>query len=54
MNAQNVSADFEYPDAAGYPDGSGFLDEGANRRQHSENTDTVRDSVPSIQTDSER
>jgi len=53
MNTQNVPADFEYPDAAGYPDGSGFLDEGTNTRQHSENADTVPDSVPSIQTHSE-
>lgn len=28
MSSQNESKNFEYPDAAGYPDGAGFLDEG--------------------------
>lgn len=54
MNAQDGSAHFEYPDTAGYPDGSGFLDEGTAIRHHVGILDAVRErDVPSVEAESE-
>ena len=45
---------YEYPDAAGYPDGTGFLDEGTAAVLDGTDVDPLRDiDTPSADTDSE-
>jgi len=55
MNAHDEPAHFEYPDSAGYPDGSGFLDEGTSKPQPIESVDDALRAVdrPSADADSE-
>jgi predicted GNAT family acetyltransferase len=54
MTTRNEYAGFEYPDSAGYPDGSGFLDEGTAAPSRSSTADVVRDlDRPSAEADSE-
>ena len=54
MNSQSKPAHFEYPDSAGYPDGSGFLDEGTAPTLALETEDAVVSvDRPSADADSE-
>ena len=54
MNAHEESAEFEYLDAAGYPDGSGFLDEGTAVLRERDTADPIRDlDRPSTEAQSE-
>lgn len=43
MSTHDGSGRFEYPDEAGYPDGSGFLDEGTKALIDEVRADAVRD-----------
>ena len=54
MSAYEESAKFEYLDAAGYPDGSGFLDEGTAGLRERATADPIRDlDRPSTEAQSE-
>lgn len=54
MSTENESNTFEYPDAAGYPDGSGFLDEGTSALVDEVTSHAVRDvDRPSADAESE-
>ena len=54
MNAHEETAKFEYPDAAGYPDGLGFLDEGTAGLRERATADPIRDlDRPSAEAQSE-
>ncbi len=53
MSTQNDSGRFEYPDTAGYPDGTGFLDEGTAALVDEVLADTLRNSVDQPSSDAE-
>jgi uncharacterized protein len=53
MSTHNTARGFEYPDAAGYPDGAGFLDEGTANLVDGVLANAVRGSVDQPSADAE-